>query len=225
MSMQTYRIPAARDELPVGLLLGTAFAVALFVLMALAQMMGDIKSNENELDELMMAYSAPEIEEIEEVVASAVEEEEAPPELEMEQELPQLSLDQLDIALNPGGNGGALAGDFFLPNVSSMIGTSQQNMQAFVDFADLDQRPRPIGVFGFNFPRRLLKEKVRGKIVLLLKLNPEGEVLDVQIDSSSLPDFNDFVVAEVGGWRFTPPTQQGRPVQAQARLPIPIIIN
>jgi protein TonB len=112
-----------------------------------------------------------------------------------------------------------------MPTAGGLMGTSQQNMQAFVDFADLDQRPRPIGVFGFNFPRRLLKNKVRGKIVLLLKLDQKGEVLDVQIESSSLPNFDDFVLGEVESWKFTPPTQQGRPVQAKARLPIPITIN
>ena len=56
-----------------------------------------------------------------------------------------------------------------------------------MDFSDLDQIPRPIGVSGFNFPSRLKKKKVRGRIVLLLKLNAEGEVTDVQIDRSDLP--------------------------------------
>jgi TonB family protein len=202
------------------------FAVALFVLMALAQMMGEVTSSDSEIREVTRTLIAPEVEEVEEIVSSPVEEEEPPPELEMEQEPLQLSLDQLDIALNPGnGSNASRAGDFFLPNAAGLIGTSKQNMQAFVDFADLDQRPRPIGVFGFNFPRRLLKDKVRGKIVLLLKLNHLGEVLDVQVESSNLPKFDDFVLGEVKDWRFTPPTQQGRPVQAKARLPIPIRIN
>lgn len=35
-----------------------------------------------------------------------------------------------------------------------VIGTSQQDLgtEDFVDFSDLDQVPRPIGVSGFNFP-------------------------------------------------------------------------
>jgi TonB family protein len=199
--------------------------LALFVVIALAQMMGEFMSPEDEIDEVMMAYEAPEIEEIEEVASSTVEEE-PPPQLELEEELPQLSLDELDIALNPGGGtDSSLAGDFFVPNVSALVDTSQQNLKAFVDFADLDKRPRPIGVFGFNFPRRLLKKKASGKIVLLLELNHEGEVLNVEVDSSNLPDFDEFVVAQVASWKFTPPTQQGRPVQARARLPIPISIN
>ena len=90
---------------------------------------------------------------------------------------------------------------------------------------DLDRPPIPIGVSGFDFPRRLRRSPVDGQIVLLLEISEKGEVLDVQVASSDLPDFSDFVSREVRGWRFTPPTQAGRPVRATARLPIPIHIN
>jgi TonB family protein len=107
------------------------------------------------------------------------------------------------------------------------IGTSAKDLgtEDFVDFSDLDQMPRPVGVSGFNFPRRLRKDPVSGRIVLLLKLDEDGDVLDVEVDSSTLPRFNDFVLEEVRQWKFTPPTQGGRPVKAKARLPIPINIS
>jgi TonB family protein len=89
----------------------------------------------------------------------------------------------------------------------------------------LDHPPRPIGVYGFDFPPRLLRKKVNGEIVLLLELDPDGRVLDAQIDSSDLPEFDDFVLSEVKSWRFTPPTRRGHPVRAEARLPIPIEIH
>ncbi len=220
MSNESYRLPKTSEARGTGLLMGVGFALLLFVVMALAQMMGKVDPPKTEIDETLMAYVAPEIEQVEEEEPPPPEEEEPPPELE--EEPPQLSLDQLDIALNPG-TGGSLMGDFAMPT----IGTSQKDLgtEDFVDFSDLDQIPRPIGVSGFNFPRRLLKKKVSGRIILLLKLDPRGTVLDVQLDSSNLPDFDDFVLAEVSRWKFTPPTQQGRPVKAQARLPIPININ
>lgn len=220
MSRHSYRIPSAEGELRLSLLLGAGFAVGLFVLMALAQMIGNVEPPKQELDEQLVAFVAPEIEEIEEEPPPPEEEEEEPEELEAEP--PQLSLDQLDIALNPG-TGGSLAGDFALPT----IGTSQRDLgtEDFVDFSELDQIPRPIGVSGFNFPRRLLRKKVSGRIILLLKLSPEGKVLDVQVDSSNLPDFDGFVLGEVKRWKFTPPTLKGQPVKAQARLPIPINVN
>ena len=114
-------------------------------------------------------------------------------------------------------------GDFSMP----VIGTSSKDLGTndFVDFSDLDQVPRPIGVTGLNFPRRLRKDPVSGRIILLLKLDEEGDVLDLQIDSSNLPSFDSFVLSEVRRWKFTPPTQNGHPVKAKARLPIPITIS
>ncbi len=216
--MHSYRLPEARAELPLSLLLGTGVALGLFVLMAAAQMIGDVFSPDRTIDETLMAFNPPEIEEVE--VEPPPPKEEPPPGLE--EEPPQLSLDQLDLVLNPG-TGGSLLGDFALPTID--LGSAQQALQDFVDFANLDQTPRPIGVTGFNFPSRLLKKKVSGKIVLLLKLNERGEVLDAELESSNLPEFDSFVVGEVKRWKFTAPTQQGRPVQAKARLPIPITIN
>jgi protein TonB len=216
----SYRVPEARGELRLSVLLGTATALVLFVLMAMAQMMGRVERPESAIDETLLAFIPPEIEELEEEPPPPEEEEEPPPELE--EEPPQLSLEQLDIALNPG-TGGSLAGDFAMP----VIGTSQRDLgtEDFVDFSELDQIPRPIGVSGFNFPRRLKTKQVSGRVVLLLKLDEQGRVLDVQLDSSDLPDFDSFVLGEVAKWRFTPPTQQGRPVKARARLPIPIHIR
>jgi len=217
MPNRTYKPPEARYELRTSIVIGALFSLGLFVLMALAQMMGDTVKSEDRLIEDLQAFQAPEIEVFEQ--EEEPPEEEPPPELE--EEPPDLSLDQLDIALNPG-TGGSLAGDFGMPNFASLkdLGTS-----SFLDFSQLDQVPRPVGVFGFNFPRHLLKEKVNGRIVLLIKLDSEGKVLDAEIFSSNLPRFNDFVVKEVRGWKFTPPTQNGQPVNAVARLPIPIRIN
>lgn len=218
MDTRTYRMPGARGELRLSILLGAGFAFTVFVLIAFAQMIGGVELPEGEIEETMVAFEAPDVVEIEEEPPLPEEE---PPE-ELEEEPPELSLDQLDIALNPG-TGASLAGDFSMVSLSA----SQKDLgtEAFLDFAALDQVPRPIGVTGFNFPPRLLKKKVSGRIILLLKLNPQGHVMEVEIGSSNLPDFDDFILGQVRRWKFTPPTQKGRPVQAQARLPIPITIR
>lgn len=220
MSRHVYRPPGSRGENSRAVLLGAAVALGLFVLMALAQMIGDVAPPPTDVEETLLAYVPPEIEELEEEPPPIEEEDEPPPELE--ETPPQLSLDQLDIALNPG-TGGALAGDFAMP----VVQTSARDLgtEEFIDFSDLDQMPRPVGVSGFNFPRRLRKKKVNGKIILLVKLDETGEVLEVSLESSNLPDFDNFVVNEVRKWRFTPPTHQGRAVKAKARLPIPIRIQ
>ncbi len=215
MTPRTYRSSVPRRESLLAAAGGFAFAVGLFVLMALAQMLGERDAPEAAVAEESLAFKAPEIEQ--------VEEEEPPPEEEppeLEEEPPQLSLDQLDIALNPGT--GSLAGDFALPGIDTAAAGFADD---FVDFSNLDQVPRPVGASGFHFPRRLLKDPADGRIVLLLKISKKGEVLGAEIETSNLPRFNDVVLNQVKAWRFTPPTQQGKPVRAQARLPVPIRIR
>lgn len=220
MPNSTFKLPTPRNELAISVLLGLAFAGALFVLMALAQMLGEVEVPESEIVEIAPPWNPPEIDEIEEDLPPPPEEEEPPPELEAEP--PQLSLDQLDIALNPG-TGGSLAGDFAMPTIaatSSSLGTTD-----FVDFSDLDQVPRPMPGSILDFPRRLKRRAVSGRVVLLIKLAEDGRVLESDVESSNLPEFENIVASQVSKWRFTPPTKEGTPVRAQARFPVPISIG
>ena len=43
MAHSTFKLPTPRNELAISVLLGVAFAMALFVLMALAQMLGEVE--------------------------------------------------------------------------------------------------------------------------------------------------------------------------------------
>ncbi len=89
----------------------------------------------------------------------------------------------------------------------------------------LDAAPRPLGAPRVTLPRRLLRDAVRGEIVLRVDLSPRGEVIDLHVDRSDLPDFEAFVVGQVRRWRFTPPTRNGVPVRGSTRLPIPIVVE
>lgn len=82
--------------------------------------------------------------------------------------------------------------------------------------------PRPLGTARLELPKRLLRKKTRGEIVLLVRLDAEGRVEDVAVDTSDLPAFEEVVLDQVRRWRFTPPA---RPESVVARLPIPIHVN
>jgi TonB family protein len=94
-----------------------------------------------------------------------------------------------------------------------------------VDAAELDETLRAIVGGELDFPRRLLRKRVRGRIVLELELNRAGEVVALRVDSSDLPDFEKFVSEQVRSWKFTPPTRDGEPVEARAMLPISITLK
>ena len=218
MPSKTFQLPTPRSELALSILLGVGFAFTLFVLMALAQMLGEATVPESEIVETIVAYTPPEIEDIEEEAPPPPEEEEAPPELESEP--PMLSLAQLDIALNPG-TGGSLAGDFQMPTIqatSSSLGTED-----FVDFSELDQTPRPVdGGRCLSLPRRLKRKKVSGTVSVLISIDERGKVLDAEIASSNLPDFNNFYLGAVKKCTFSAPTRAGEPVKARANFPIAV---
>ncbi len=93
------------------------------------------------------------------------------------------------------------------------------------EWTDLDGAPRMLSDTELDFPDHLLRRRTRGKIVLSVHLSHEGEVVDAQIESSTLSRFNDFVVGEVEKWKFTPPTRQGRPVKARTQVPLHIRIQ
>ena len=50
-------------------------------------------------------------------------------------------------------------------------------------------------------------------------------MLESDVESSNLPEFENIVASQVSKWRFTPPTKEGTPVRAQARFPVPISIG
>lgn len=221
MARPVFEQKRSRFDLLISLLIGAGLAGGIFVAMALVQLIGETKPKQEEVAEVMVLDTPPEVEEVEEEPPPPPEQDEAEPELE--EEAPQLSLAQLEVALNPG-TGGSLVGDFVMPTVNTTA--ADLDTADFVDFSDLDQVPRPSSGCAPDFPRRLKSKPANGRIVLLIKLDEEGHVLEAGIESSNLPDHDPFVLDAIQSKRctFTPPTKDGQPVRAQARLPIPIRI-
>ena len=78
---------------------------------------------------------------------------------------------------------GMISADYFGEFAFQVITTED-----FVDFSDLDQIPRPIGVSGFDFPRRLRKKKVNGRIVPLRYQIKNGEVVGAYLKNDWMPE-------------------------------------
>ena len=97
--------------------------------------------------------------------------------------------------------------------------------RALLEAAELDRIPQPVGGSKLELPHDLRRQQAEGEIVLLVELDPAGQVLAVEIESSELPGFERLVASQVRAWSFTPPTLHGRPVHARARLPIAIRVR
>lgn len=216
MAYESYKLPTASHERPLGLILGVAFSILLFVGMALAQMIGDPVKPNTEIEGVSIAMEAPELEEFEEEIEEEVEEEEERPELE--EEPPELSLDQLDLALNPG-TGGDVVGDFALPGFSATT-ESTGTLDVF-DFSDLDSTPQRLSGKMPAYPKSLRKKKVSGVVKVEVTLLPDGSVSEPIILSSPHPKLSEAVLKVVRKWVFEKPTVDGRNVQATGTFSIP----
>jgi TonB family protein len=100
-----------------------------------------------------------------------------------------------------------------------------EELSRVYDVAELDGAPRVLSDTDLHFPDHLLKRRARGRIVLSVDLDRDGEVVNARIDSSTLSRFNDFVLGEVGTWKFTAPTRNGRSVKATTQVPLNIRIQ
>ncbi|MGF1483164.1 MAG: energy transducer TonB [Opitutales bacterium] len=219
-STETFKRPEAGSMFAVSILVGVAFSFFLFVVIALAQQLSADRPRPEEGPDNIVFVQPPDvdIEEEEEVI----EEEEPEPEPELDAEPPQLNLSALDINLDAGiGSGFAI--DTGLPE----IGSSQEDLDTsrVFSFAELDEPPRMLDASPIRFSQgiRARNQGVSGTVVLFLKIDASGNVVEVRSRHSSLPgEVTDAVLRDIESRRFSPPRVNGSPVSAQATLPVNI---
>ncbi len=143
------------------------------------------------------------------------EPEEPPPELP--DEVPQLDLAQLELALQPGFQDGMLGGDFRIDlGGSSATGASSEDL---FDSMDLDQEPRALDQPAPSLNAKLRK-KGPGTVVVVFIVDKNGKVESPQVQRSTDPVFDGPALSAVKRWRFEPGKRQGQPVRFRMRVPI-----
>jgi periplasmic protein TonB len=147
------------------------------------------------------------------------EKEEEPPKLE-EPEPQPLSLDQLELALNPGTGG--IMGDFTVDvSLNNAVNKgANENMDEVFSMGDLDNRPKPIFQSAPQYPGELRKEKKKGQVYLIFIVDRDGKVKNPQVKKSSHPAFEKAALDAVKQWKFEPATRDGKKVMAKMAVPI-----
>ena len=107
------------------------------------------------------------------------EEEEPPPELNTPP--PPISLEQLDLALNPG-TGGAIAGDFALPTFD-VSGSDLGGLEIF-ELGDVDSPPTPRTRIEFSYPAAAKRKGIKGIVKVEYIVSEKGRVEDIKIVES-----------------------------------------
>jgi TonB family protein len=66
------------------------------------------------------------------------------------------------------------------------------------------------------YPERALQQRVRGEVVLLVRVSETGEPLEARVTKHVRQDIDEAAVAAALQWRFEPARQKGRPVRTDA---------
>ena len=196
-----------------GLTIGIAFSFLLFLAIPLTQIFTNYKKAPEFIESIEIAPPPPPppVEE----PPPKLEEERPPPELDAPP--PPISLEQIDMALEPG-TGNSLGGDFALPKFDAR--KTDLGMDIF-NIQDLDTIPgfrRPPNI---TYPVRAQRQGLTGYVVIQFIVDEQGNVSLIEIIEASDSVFVEPVKDAFLRAKFNPGERNGRPVKFKMQQKIP----
>lgn len=140
-----------------------------------------------------------------------------PPTPEMQTPPPNLSLSQMDMALNPG-IGDAAAGAFSFEGFG-VTPDAASDLNIF-EVSDLDRPPRRTRTVAPVYPQHLRAARVQGYVTLLIVIDQTGRVAVEEVVEASHRDFVASAIEAAERCQFEPPTVRGETVRARYRFTI-----
>jgi len=193
-----------------GRLIGIGVSALLFLAIPLTQIFTDFDKEPEVIEALNVAPPPPPPPPEDPPDPPEPEQEEPPPELDTPP--PPITLDQLDMALNPG-TGGSLAGDFALPTFD-VSGQDLGGVEMF-DVMEADKKP---------VPTRQVEPRTRGQkgtVILRFTVDQFGKVKNIRVHQSTNPKLNQPCIDAVSRWEFAPGEKNGRTIITNnVQLPI-----
>ena len=146
---------------------------------------------------------------------------EEPPPPELDTPPPMPSLEQLEIALEPG-TGRNLGLDMGL-GIDLTAGTeSFDQLERLFGFGELDEVPRLVREGRFRYPPNSPRGRGEAFVRLLVYVEKDGRVAVQEVIDFSHREFVDAATRMAEGSRFSPPTRNGEPVRSKYEWPIRI---
>ena len=211
-----YKAPTGKGSLTTGTIMGLAVSGLLFLAIPLTQIFTEYEKAPQEIEALEMAMPPPPPPLDEPPPPPEPEEEEPPPELETPP--PPISLDQLDMVLNPG-TGAVGNGDFALPTLD--IGAQDLGSLDIFELGDVDSAPTPRSKIEFSYPASAKRKGITGVVKIEYIVNEKGRVEQVSIIESPNKILSDATSDVISRARFDPAAKDGRPVKVRMRAAIP----
>ena len=204
----------------IGVVIGIIVSGLLFLAIPLSQMFTEHDKSPEEIMSIDVAPPPPPPPPEDPPEPPPPEEEPSPP--EMETPPPNLSLDQLEVALNPG-TGVALSGDFALPSLN--VDSNKLGGLEIFNINDVDKKPRSVKQVPPVYPMDANRRGLSGYAHAFFVIDKKGNVVDVKITNASDPIFKKPTIDAIRKWKFTPGEKGGKPVMTRAEIRIPYQIQ
>jgi len=193
---------------------GVIATLALFVAIPLIQAISTGLKDPNVINDVSFQIPPPPALEFETSKPPAKEEKQE--DIEMEKEPPKLSLDQLEMALNPsmGDVGDGMKVDLSIDSKS--LGTDE----LIFEIGDVEEIPRAVRRIQPNYPAVLKRKKVEGMVSLVFIIDTDGNVVAPSVEKSTHVEFEEPALDAIRRWKFTPGKRGGEAVKTRVRLPL-----
>tara|TARA_B100001093_G_scaffold140993_1_gene133455 strand:- start:621 stop:1277 length:657 start_codon:yes stop_codon:yes gene_type:complete len=216
---RTFKTPKPPKDDHTNLYIGMGVSFLLFLAIPLTQIFTSYKKAPESIESLDSAPPPPPPPPEEPPPPPEPEEEEPPPELDAPP--PPISLEQLDMALEPG-TGGALSGDFALPTFDAR--KANLGMDIF-DISELDKVPALRRPPNITFPPKAKRMGLEGYVKVQFVVDLEGNVESLVIIEATN---SIFIPAVEDAWmnaKFNPGEKDGRRVKFKVEQRIPFNIK
>ncbi len=199
-----------------GSLLGIGISGLLFLAIPLTQIFTTYEKSPEEIEALDIAPPPPPPPPEDPPPPPEPEQEEPPPELNTPP--PPISLEQLDMALNPG-TGNSMAGDFALPSFN--VNSSDLGGLEIFELGDVDSPPQPRTKIEFSYPAAAKRKGITGVVKVEYVVNENGRVEKINIVESPSNILSKATEEVLQRARFEPAQKSGRAVKVRMRAAIP----
>ncbi len=211
-----YKAPKGKGTSSSGLALGVGITGLLFLAIPLTQIFNKYEKAPEEIMSIDVAPPPPPPPPEEPPPPPEPEQEEPPPELDTPP--PPISLEQLDMALNPG-TGGAMGGDFALPNFD--VSDSDLGGLEIFELGDVDSPPQPRTRIEFKYPSEAKRRSITGVVKIEYIVNEKGRVENIKIVDSPDRILSNATEDVLRRARFEPATKGGQSVKVRMRASVP----
>jgi len=214
---QIYHPPQNRKGMMAsGTVLGIGVSGLLFLAIPLTQIFTTYQKSPEEIEALEIAPPPPPPPPEDPPPPPEPEQEEPPPELDTPP--PPISLEQLDMALNPG-TGGSMAGDFALTTFD-LSGSDLGGLEIF-ELGDVDSPPQPRTRIEFSYPSAARRKGITGVVKVEYVVDQKGRVEKIHIVESPDRILSEATEDVLRRARFEPATKGGTAVKVRMRAAIP----